>query len=131
MSKLEICYQAHFVHAIPKWLQLVHFFLYQLLGGSRVSVNDIKEFAARQQQEIAVKERELKAKQIQLMEMKRKSPKKPQNPYVKQLSAKADEQGERLTPLRHVQDQVDSFKLSNSELGMLNILDLIILYVFI
>lgn len=102
----------------------IHFFLHQLLGGSRVSGNDLKEFAARQQQEIAVKERELKAKQIQLMEMKRKSPKKPQNPYVKQLTAKADEQGERLTALRHVQDQLDSYKLSNSALGMLNISDL-------
>ena len=104
----------------------IQFFLWQLLGGSRVSGNDLKEFAARQQQQIAVKERELKAKQIQLMEMKRKSPKKPLNPYVKQLTAKADEQGERLTALRHVQDQVDSYKLSNSALGMLNIPYLII-----
>ena len=90
----------------------------QLLGGSRISVNDLKEFAARQQQEIVAKERELKAKQVQLMEMKRKSQNRPQNPYVQQLSAKADEQGERLTALRHEQDQVDSYKLSNSALGM-------------
>ena len=55
------------------------------------------------------------------MEMKRKSQNKPQNPYVQQLSAKADEQGEQLTALRHVQDQVDSYKLSNSALGTLEI----------
>ena len=89
----------------------------QLLGGSRISVNDLKEFAARQQQEIVAKERELKARQIQLMEMKKKSQNKPQNPYIQQLSAKADEQDQRMTALRNVQDQVDSFKLSNTALG--------------
>ena len=52
------------------------------------------------------------------MEMKRKSQKRPQNPYLQQLTAKADEQGEKLTALRKVQDQVDSYKLSNSALGM-------------
>lgn len=90
---------------------------YQLLGGSRTSVTDLKEFAARQQQEIAAKEKELRARQIQLMEMKRKSQSKPQNPYIQQLSAKADEQDKRLKELRNVQDQVDSYKLSNSVLG--------------
>ena len=93
-------------------------FLIQLLGGGRVSVNELKEFAARQQQEIAAKERELKAKQVQLTEMKRKSKHKPQNRYIQQLSAKVDEQGERLTALRHVQDQVDAYKLSSSALGV-------------
>ena len=88
------------------------------MGGSRISVDELKEFAARQQQEIITKERELKTKQIQLMEMKRKSQKRPQNPYLQQLTAKADEQGEKLTALRKVQDQVDSYKLSNSALGM-------------
>ena len=92
-------------------------FLYQLLGGSRTSVNDLKEFAARQQQEIAAKEKELRARQVQVMEMKRKSQSKPQNPYLQQLSAKADEQDKRLKELRNVQDQVDSYKLSNSVLG--------------
>ena len=92
-------------------------FIYQLLGGSRTSVNDLKELAARQQQEIAAKEKELRARQIQLMEMKRKSQSKPQNPYIQQLSAKADEQDKRLKELRKVQDQVDSYKLSNSVLG--------------
>ena len=94
------------------------FFLLQLLGGSRISVDELKEFAARQQQEIITKERELKTKQIQLLEMKRKSQKRPQNPYLQQLTAKADEQGEKLTALRKIQDQVDSYKLSNSALGM-------------
>lgn len=51
------------------------------------------------------------------MAMKRKSQSKPQNPYIQQLSAKADEQDKRLKELRHVQDQVDSYKLSNSALG--------------
>lgn len=55
------------------------------------------------------------------MEMKRKSQKKSPNPYVQQLSAKVDEQSERLTALRHVQDQVESYKLSNSALGTLKI----------
>jgi len=97
-----------------------HFFLFflQLLGGSRISIDELKEFAARQQQEIITKERELKTKQIQLLEMKRKSQKRSQNPYLQQLTAKADEQGEKLTALRKVQDQVDSYKLSNSALGM-------------
>ena len=93
------------------------FLFYKLLGGSRTSVDDLKEFAARQQQEIAAKEKELKARQVQLMEMKRKSQNKPQNPYIQQLSAKADEQDKRLKELRLVQDQVDSYKLSNSALG--------------
>jgi len=93
------------------------FLFFQLLGGSRTSVNDLKELAARQQQEIAAKEKELKARQVQLMAMKRKSQSKPQNPYIQQLSAKADEQDKRLKELRHVQDQVDSYKLSNSALG--------------
>ena len=53
------------------------------------------------------------------MEMKRKSQKKPLNPYVQQLSAKVDEQSEQLMVLRHVQDQVESYKLSNSALGTL------------
>ncbi|KAL9958716.1 hypothetical protein ACROYT_G035766 [Oculina patagonica] len=88
-----------------------------LLGGSRISVNDLKEVAARQQQEIVAKERELKARQIQLMEMKRKSQNKPQSPYIQQLAAKADEQDQRLTALRHMQDQVDSYKLSNTDLA--------------
>lgn len=92
-------------------------FVYQLLGGSRVSVNDLKEFAAKQQQEIVAKERELKTRQIQLMEMKRKSQNKPQNRYIDQLSTKADEQEKRLKALRQVQDQVDTYKLSNSALG--------------
>ena len=52
------------------------------------------------------------------MEMKRKSQKRPQNSYLQQLTAKADEQGEKLTALRKVQDQIDSYKLSNSALGM-------------
>ena len=52
------------------------------------------------------------------MEMRRKSQKRLQNPYLQQLTAKADEQGEKLTALRKVQDQVDSYKLSNSALGM-------------
>ena len=95
------------------------FYLIQLLGGSRMSVDDLKEIAARQQQEIAIKERELKTKQVQLMEIKRKTQRKPQSPHVQQLSAKVDEQSERLTALRHAQDQVDSYKLSNSALGML------------
>ncbi|XP_067019868.1 apoptosis-stimulating of p53 protein 2-like isoform X1 [Acropora muricata] len=88
-----------------------------LLGGSRMSVDDLKEIAARQQQEIAIKERELKTKQVQLMEIKRKTQRKPQSPHVQQLSAKVDEQSERLTALRHAQDQVDSYKLSNSALA--------------
>lgn len=92
-------------------------FYYQLLGGSTISINGLKEFAAKQQQEIAAKEKELKAKQVQFMEMRRKSQNKPQNPYVQQLSAKADEQDQRLKALRHTQDQVDSYKLSNSALG--------------
>ena len=92
-------------------------FIYQLLGGSRTSIDDLKEFAARQQQEIAAKEKELKARQVQLMEMKRKSQNKPQNPCIQQLSAKADEQDKRLKELRNIQDQVDSYKLSNSALG--------------
>lgn len=84
-----------------------------------MSVDDLKEIAARQQQEIAIKERELKTKQVQLMEIKRKTQRKPQSLHVQQLSAKVDEQSERLTALRHAQDQVDSYKLSNSALGML------------
>ncbi|XP_068751749.1 uncharacterized protein [Montipora capricornis] len=88
-----------------------------LLGGNRLSIDDLKEIAARQQQEIAVKERELKAKQVQLMEIKRKSQNKPQSPHIQQLSAKVDKQGERLTALRHSQDQVDSYKVSNSALA--------------
>ena len=95
------------------------FYLIQLLGGSRMSVDDLKEIAARQQQEIAIKERELKTKQVQLMEIKRKTQRKPQSPHVQQLSVKVDEQSERLTALRHARDQVDSYKLSNSALGML------------
>ena len=95
------------------------FCLIQLLGGSQMSVDDLKEIAARQQQEIAMKERELKTKQVQLMEIKRKTQRKSQSPHVQQLSAKVDEQSERLTALRHAQDQVDSYKLSNSALGML------------
>ena len=96
---------------------VVFLFIYQLLGGSRTSIDDLKEFAARQQQEIAAKEKELKARQVQLMEMKRKSENKPQNPCIQQLSAKADEQDKRLKELRNIQDQVDSYKLSNSALG--------------
>jgi len=88
-----------------------------LLGGSRMSVDDLKEIAARQQQEIAIKERELKTKQVQLMEIKRKTQRKPQSPHVQQLSVKVDEQSERLTALRHARDQVDSYKLSNSALA--------------
>ncbi|PFX23637.1 Apoptosis-stimulating of p53 protein 1 [Stylophora pistillata] len=88
-----------------------------LLGGGRISVSELKEFAARQQQEIAAKEKELKAKQVQFMEMRRKSQNKPQNPFVQQLSAKADEQDQRLRQLRHAQDQTDSYKLSNGALA--------------
>lgn len=102
---------------LPSRCCCVLFLFYQLLGGSRTSVDDLKELAARQQQEIAAKEKELKARQVQLMEMKRKSQSKPQNPYIQQLSSKADEQDKRLKELRRVQDQVDSYKLSNSALG--------------
>ena len=98
------------------------FATYQLLGGNRISISELKEFAARQQQEIAAKEKELKAKQVQFMEMRRKLQNKPQNPSVQQLSAKADEQEQRLRELRHAQDQTDSYKLSNGALGTFGIL---------
>lgn len=96
--------------------------MYQLLGGNRISISELKEFAARQQQEIAAKEKELKAKQVQFIEMRRKLQNKPQNPSVQQLSAKADEQEQRLRELRHAQDQTDSYKLSNGALGTFGIL---------
>ena len=104
--------------------------MYQLLGGSRISISELKEFAARQQQEIAAKEKELKAKQVQFMEMRRKLQNKPQNPSVQQLSAKADEQEQRLRELRHAQDQTDSYKLSNGALGTFGILTFYYLRVY-
>ena len=82
-----------------------------------MSISELREIAATQQHEIGVREKELKTRQIQVTEIKRKTQTKPQSAYIQQLSAKTEEQQKRLNALRLVQDDVDSCKLANAALG--------------
>ena len=93
----------------------------QVLGGSRMTVDELRSLAARQQQEIALKEKELRAKDEQLKKLKQEERARrsgnARSKYLQELEAQAEVQNQRLKKLREDQKEADKYSIRNIYLG--------------
>ena len=98
--------------------------VFQFQKESRSTLAELQELAVKQHKEIAAKGRELKIREQRLYTLKRVH-KKPGPAYVRQLEEEVEERNNKLKKLWQMQDEVQTYKLSNGVLGKCHALLLI------